>query len=146
MTDPGIILTGVITRTQFDTSNAELRCNVIHDASCNFILPWMSNKDVVVKFGGSHSGYAPIGLTTQCQARVIFWVCLFGFLPVVCVIPVSFLFGWFFLRRTQRNAKAKRQREERRMARGKTSLGNNDQLGNVVPQNEDYGTMAIQDE
>ncbi|CAG5132311.1 unnamed protein product [Candidula unifasciata] len=142
MRSAGIKLHGELIHTQFDVSNAEQVCK---SSSCVFELPWMSNKDVVVKFD-----FFPWNsfrnVTTECQARLIFWSLLFGTLPVVCVVPVMALFGVFFCRRTRRNAKALRAKhEERRQMRERMSQGKNKGPIHIITQNEDYGSVAIQD-
>lgn len=143
--EKGIRLQGVFKRTHYITSNAERECNLFHQGSCSFELPWMSSKDIVVKFTGFPLNPMPVFMETRCNTRVIFWICLFGLVPVLCVIPVSLMFGWFFLRRTKRNAKALRLREERRrLAAEKLTASKSGHTNNVAVHNEDYGSMAIQ--
>lgn len=142
MPSAGVTLWGEFIHTQFDVSNAEKIC---HALTCMFELPWMSDKDVVVKFDWLPWSNVR-NVSTECQARLVFWVLLFGALPLVCVIPVTVLFGVFFCRRTRRNAKALRaKQEERRQMRERKAGGNNRGTIHTITQNEDYGSVAIQD-
>ncbi|CAG5119450.1 unnamed protein product [Candidula unifasciata] len=141
----GILLSGMISRTHFDLSDAEKTCYIVNSSSCIFTLPWGSTKDVVVKFGGPDSDSFRDTLSTSCQARVVFWVCLFGILPLVCIF-VTLTSVYCFLRRKRIIITRFSRGCNDEMANERTRLlqRQNQQSPNYVPQNDNGGTVAIQ--
>lgn len=139
-----IRLSGIIARTHFDLSSVEKTCYIINFSTCTFTLPWRSTNDIVVKFEGPDSRYRNV-LRTHCQARVIFWVCLFGIVPLV-IILLTLALVWRFLRRQTVIVSRSSRGCNDEMPSERTHLleRHNQQRPNYVPQNEDGGIMAIQ--
>uniref|UniRef100_A0A0B7AGJ9 E3 ubiquitin-protein ligase APD1-4 middle domain-containing protein n=1 Tax=Arion vulgaris TaxID=1028688 RepID=A0A0B7AGJ9_9EUPU len=122
----GIFLRGVVSRTHFDLSNTEQICHIVNGSSCFFLLPWMSTKDVVIKFDGPSWNSYHNTVTTHCQIRQFFFICLFGILPFVCIFLILVLFCCFLRRRAANNTKMISNYNE----------GNNGERMRLLPDNQ----------
>lgn len=143
--DSFIYLSGHISRTHFDLRDAQKPCYMLNNSDCYFELPWMSRRDVVVKFEGLHWRDYRSTLITQCTTRVIFWVCLFGILPLGLIILASVVFGCFLCRpRTSKVRVAEESRGERDGERERLLPDKDGQRTENVPEDEDNGSMSIQ--
>lgn len=141
--DLGIFVNGSLTRTHFDTRNAENKCHSGAFSICQFELPWLSTKDLVMRFDEFKDKFEEVPVYTQCQIRLVLWICLFGVLPVVCIIPIIIIFGCFLCRKRERSFSTVRQQAVSKS--GKRQDKNILVEHEVVPGQEEDG-MTIQDQ
>ncbi|KAH9514712.1 hypothetical protein Btru_023350 [Bulinus truncatus] len=129
-----------IERTHFDTRSAHTKCNISRNSYCQFDLPWQSNEDIVVKFSDFRLDSQ---INTECQIRLVFWLCIFVGLPVLTVLPITMLLAFFLCRVRKRTFSAvERQAQvKRKRAQDKHTLVHSE----VIPDDGD-GTTIQTDE
>ncbi|CAL1527858.1 unnamed protein product [Lymnaea stagnalis] len=141
--DLGIFVNGSLTRTHFDTRYAENKCHSGAFFICQFELPWLSNKDLVMRFDEFKDRFEETLVYTQCQIRLVLWICLFGVLPVICIILITIIFGCFLCRKRERSFTTVKQQAVSKKGRRQDKDGLVDR---EVVQGQEEDGMTIQDQ
>lgn len=145
--DLGVLVRGSLTRTRFDVTRAERVCQpASQQAACRMQLDFASHTDVVIRFGTDKDDESMTSLISNCHFRMIFWIGLFGGIPLTVSCLAALFFGWLFCKKRRRSIKQAARASRRKSRRAARKLDKDELVHNEVVQGDQGGAMAIQDE
>lgn len=136
-----IKMTANISRTRYNVSSALSICTSTQK-SCYFPLSWEDSEDIVVEIGDrSEQQDTESTFNTACNERVVFWVCIFGVLPLTLVLLSSLCCTYVLV--CNRSLESKYQLESASTSQGYGATENCRPLRSAA-QTEDEYTSSIQ--